>query len=86
MFLPHSTWKQYIGDMTVLTAYNRTNMKMMFVMTAIFFVVAEALFRIMLYNTVAKVRTNATSVECVVVYDYFATCVCVCRFIILNTS
>ena len=48
--------------MTVLTAYNRTNMKMMFVMTAFFFVVAEGLFRIMFYNTVAKVRTYVRAV------------------------
>ena len=45
--------------MAVLTAYNRTNMKMMFIMTAFFFVLAEALFRIMYYNTVAKVRTHS---------------------------
>jgi hypothetical protein len=55
--------------MTVLTAYNRTNMKMMFVMTAFFFVVCEGLFRIMLYNTVAKVRTYELCVVCVVVRD-----------------
>ena len=37
-------------------------MKMMFVMTAFFFVVAEGLFRIMFYNTVAKVRTYVRAV------------------------
>ena len=57
--------------MTVLTAYNRTNMKMMFVMTAFFFVVAEGLFRIMFYNTVAKVRTY---VQCIVCFTVLKNC------------
>ena len=57
--------------MTVLTAYNRTNMKMMFVMTAFFFVVAEGLFRIMFYNTVAKVRTY---VQCIVCFTALKNC------------
>lgn len=49
------TWKQWVGDTMVVMSFNRTNLRMMFIMTAIFFCIGEGLFGVMYFNTVAKV-------------------------------
>jgi hypothetical protein len=49
------TWKQWVGDTVVVMSFNRTNLRMMFIMAAIFFCVGEGLFGVMYFNTVAKV-------------------------------
>lgn len=49
------TWKQWVGDTVVVMSFNRTNLRMMFIMTAIFFCFGEGIFGVMYFNTVAKV-------------------------------
>ena len=41
-------------------SFNRTNLRMMFIMTAIFFCIGEGLFGVMYFNTVAKVSYAKT--------------------------
>ena len=57
-FFLFRTWKQWVGDTTVVMSFNRTNFRMLMVMTAISFLIGEGLFGVMYFNTVAKVSSG----------------------------